>query len=79
MTRVDLWKSDSVGWRVAGKICVENVARVQLRCFGKSDRVGWEVAAKNPGDLRRSASVDGKMPERFASNFRDRAKTMEKC
>jgi hypothetical protein len=54
MTRDDLWKSDSVGWRVAGKICVE---------LGKSDGVGWEVAAKNPGDLRRSAGVDGKMPE----------------
>ena len=52
-----------VEWRVAGKI------RVELQ---KSARVGWKVAAKNPGDLRGSAGDDGKLPERFAANFRDR-------
>jgi len=69
-TRGDLRRSDGVGWRVAGKIHGE---------LGKSAGVGWKVAAKNPGDLRRSAGVDGKMPERFASNFRDRVVIMEKC
>ena len=64
--RNDSRRTQEVGrveWIVAGKIRVENAARVQLRCFGKSVRVGWKVAAKNPGDLRRSAGVDGKMPE----------------
>ena len=54
MTRDELWKSDGVEWRVEGKICVE---------LGKSAMVGWKVAVKNPGDLRKSDGVDGKMPE----------------
>jgi hypothetical protein len=43
-----------VGWRVAEKIRGD---------LGKSVRVKGKVAAKNPGELRRSAGVDGKMTE----------------
>ena len=70
MTREELWKSDGVEWRVEGKICVENAARVQLRCFGKSASVGWRVAGKIRGELRESASVGWKVDAKNPGELR---------
>ena len=54
MTRGDLRKSVSVGWRVAAKIPVEPL---------NVGQGGWKVAAKISYEPRMSAGVDGKMTE----------------
>ena len=61
---------------------------IEIRRSLEISQERWKDAGKNSDLLQKqrscartalSVGVDGKMPKRFASNFRDRAETMEKC